>query len=121
MPPFWLLTLVLKAGVPSRFAKAASYLVAVAAFAAIAGLAVAGFHHWVSGQQQKAVELDRADISAAVANRVIEADRSANVNATVAAEIEHQNEKELDNAASGNDPVRSVLERMRAQQRAGAR
>lgn len=125
MPPIWLLTLVLKTGIPSRFAKIAAWLAVALAVAGAIALAITAFHSWVGNQREEAVTLDRADISAEVSNRIIEADRAANANATAAAVIERQNEKELDDAIAepnaNSTRVVSVLERLREQQAKGRR
>lgn len=123
--PIFLIDLILKTGIPSRFAKAAAWVAVAIAFAIAIALIWLAAHAWLDKQRTDAVTLDRADITAEVANRVIEADRSANANATQAAAIEQQNEKELDDAIAqpnaNTSHTTSVLERMRAQQRAGQR
>jgi hypothetical protein len=123
--PIWLLTLIQKTGIPSRFAKVAAWIVIAIAFAIGIFLIWLAAHTWLQNQRDDAVALDRADISAEVANRVIEADRSANANATQAAAVDQQNEKELDDAiaqpSANTSHTASVLERMRQQQKQGKR
>lgn len=118
-----ILPIVARIGVPSRWQKAAAWALAVLLAAVIAAAVVWAFWHWVGKREDQAVQLDRADMTAEAANRVIEADRAADANQMARDEQAAQADKELSHEAVRNDgaAVRSVLERMREQQAAGRR
>lgn len=118
-----ILPIVASLGVPSRWQKAVAWALAVLLAAIIAAALVWAFWHWVGKREDQAVQLDRADMTAEAANRVIEADRAADAKQMARDEQAAVNDKELSHEAVRNDgaAVRGVLERMREQQAAGRR
>lgn len=127
MPPIWLLSLVARTGIPTRFQRAASWLVMVAFAAIVVALLIGAFHVWLSNQRSDAIEGDRA-LSAAEAN-AIEARAEAVASANMVEQVRNDtiNEKEVrdevrkGDASSAGPGVRGVLDRVREQQAAGRR
>lgn len=118
-----LIPLVANLGIPARLQRAAAAVLAALITIVIAALIAWAFWHWVGRREDRAVQLDRADMTAEAANRVIEADRAADANQMARDEQAVQADKELSHEAVRNDgaAVRGVLERMREQQAAGRR
>ena len=123
----FLIALLARWGLSQRVARAGAVLciaVAALACAALLGTLIKGC---VREREETAVALDRTDISAAVMNRVVEAERAASANEAARIERDALNNKELtDEAAKGDGRVVgpgvvSVLDRMREQQAAGRR
>lgn len=126
IPPF-LVLLMARTGVPARLQRLAAGIAMLAFFALVIGLLLLGIRNHIQAGKDEAVALDRSDISAAVSNRIIAADRAASANEAERAATDLQNEKEIDRAVEKADNstagagVRSVLERVREQQAAGRR
>lgn len=118
-----IIPIVASLGVPSRWQKAAAWVLSALVAALIVALIVWAFWQWVGTREEQAVQLDRADMTAEAANRVIEADRAADAKQMARDEQAAVNDKELSHEAVRNDgaAVRGVLERMREQQAAGRR
>jgi anti-sigma factor RsiW len=76
----WLVPLVIRAGVPSRFAKVAAWLAAAAVIVGLCVVAVAVFRGWIADGKQEAVATDRALSDGEIKGVVINAERSAQAN-----------------------------------------
>lgn len=119
--PAWLITLVIKTGIPFRFAKIAAWaIIALAAILACIGVAY-GIASLAQRHDDKVEQHVVKDMTLDAANRVIEADRAANAKIAEQVKQDQQNEKELQDEVGKPDPVRSVLIRMRSQQKSGHR
>lgn len=123
--PIMILSLFAKIGIPERFRAFAAWGVAALVLGLCIWLLVTGFNSWLSQERSDAVTLNQAEVSAAVSEQTLAADRSASANAIIADDLARNNAKELDDAVSepNNNSTRvvSVLERMRQQQRDGKR
>lgn len=127
----FLIPLILRTGIPARFAKAASWIVtAILALAIITTcvlvLRSVGRAHDEAVATEAKDALGR-DLSLDAYNRVMSAGETATVNQMARDDLAADNQKELrDEAAKGDAAavgpgVGSVLERMRDQQAAGRR
>jgi hypothetical protein len=120
--------LILRAGVPQRFARLAAWIVAAVVLAALCGAAVAMFREWVSAGKEEAVRIDQQDVTIEAANLVINATSAATANQmerddafqNEQEELRHEADTKSD-ASSAGPGVQSVLDRMREQQAAGRR
>lgn len=123
----FLIALFARWGFSERIARAAALLSIVAVSLACAALLALLLKGCVREREDQAVQLDRAEWSAEVMNRVVEAERAASANEAARIERDAINNKELsDEAAKGGaEPVggavAGVLNRMREQQEAGRR
>lgn len=128
--PF-LIPLLLRTGIPSRFAKAASWIVTAILALAIVTTCVlvlrsVGRSHDEAVATEAKEDLGR-DLSLDAYNRVMSAGEAATVNQMARDDVAADNQKELrDEAAKGDAAavgpgVGSVLARMRDQQAAGRR
>lgn len=123
----FLVALFARWGFSERIARAAALLSIVAVSLACAALLALLLKGCVREREDQAVQLDRAEWSAEVMNRVVEAERAASANEAARIERDALNNKELvDEAAKGDGRsvgpgVVATLERMRKQQAAGRR
>lgn len=120
--------LILRAGVPQRFARVAAWIVACILILALCGAAVAMFWEWIAHGKEEAVRVDQQDVTIEAANRVIAASSAATANQMERDEAFANSQEELRDevATKGTvDPVgpatAGVLDRMRQQQAAGRR
>lgn len=127
----FLIPLLLRVGIPSRFGKVAAWAVtALGAVLLLTGCVLA--LQWVIRSHDDAVATEAVavrdkDLSLESYNIVQAAAERADVNQAARDDVATNNAKEIDReAAKGNDTVvgigtRSVLERMREQQATGRR
>lgn len=120
--------LILRAGVPQRFARIAAWIVAGVVVLVLCGAAVAMFREWIANGKEEAVALDRSDIMIEASNRVIAATSAATGNQMERDNAFANDQQELryesdtkSNTNSVGPGVQSVLDRMREQQKAGRR
>ncbi len=127
MIPLFLVQMVARTGIPARFQRIAAGIAMLLFFVLVIGLLVVAVRNHIQTGKDEAVALDRSDISAAVSNRIIEADRAASANEIERDETDTQNEKEIDRAVEKADNstagagVAAVMQRVREQQAAGRR
>jgi len=126
--PVLLLTLIARAGVPQRFAKAAAWIVLVLVVIVLCWAVVANFRGWVADGKEEAIAVNQKDVTIEAANLVINATAAADANQMVRDDAFQNDQEELQHevATKGTpDPVgpatASVLDRMRKQQAAGRR
>lgn len=123
-----IIPLVLRAGVPQRFARVAAWIAAAVVVLVLCWAAVAVFREWIATGKEEAVALDRSDIMIEASNRVIAATSAATVNQMERDDAFANDQQELryesdtkSNTNSVGPGVQSVLDRMREQQKAGRR
>lgn len=120
--------LILRAGVPQRFARIAAWIVAGIIVLALCGAAVALFREWIAHGKEEAVRVDQQDVTIEAANLVINASSAATANQMERDDAFAEQQKELQNVVDtkGTDDragpaTVGVLQRVRDQQAAGRR
>lgn len=123
-----LIPIVARMGVPERVQRVAAWLLVLVIFALVAIAIGAWWRSTLRSERNEAVRLDRQDVAAEAANRVIEATAEADRNLIASQEVADRNSKELQHEvdtkggdAAAGPAVSGVLERMRQQAARGDR
>lgn len=123
-----IIPLVLRAGIPQRFARIAAWIAAAVVVSLLCWAAVAMFREWIATGKEEAVSLSEKDVTIEAANIVINATSAATANQMERDEAFANSQEELtreadtkSNTNSVGPGVQSVLDRMREQQKAGRR
>lgn len=123
-----IIPLVLRAGVPQRFARVAAWIAAAVVVLVLCWAAVAMFRVWIATGKEEAVSLNQKDVTIEAANLVINASSAATANQMGRDDAFANDQQELryesdtkSNANSVGPGTSAVLDRMRKQQAAGRR
>lgn len=123
-----LIPIVARMGVPARVQRIAAWLLVLVIIALVAIAIGAWWRSTLRQERDEAVRLDRQDVAAEAANRVMEATAEADRNLIAAQEVADRNSKELQHEvdtkggdAAAGPAVTGVLERMRQQAARGDR
>lgn len=123
-----IIPLVLRAGVPQRFARIAAWIAAAVVVLLLCWAAVAMFREWIATGKEEAVSLNQKDVTIEAANLVINATSAATANQMERDDAFANDQQELryesDTKSSTNSVgpgTSAVLDRMRKQQAAGRR
>jgi len=123
-----IIPLVLRAGVPQRFARIAAWIAAAAIVLLLCWAAVAMFREWIATGKEEAVSLNQKDVTIEAANLVINASSAATANQMERDDAFANDQQELrygsdtkSNTNSVGPGTSAVLDRMRKQQAAGRR
>lgn len=123
-----IIPLVLRAGIPQRFARVSAWIAAAVVVVVLCWAAVAMFREWIATGKEEAVSLSEKDVTIEAANIVINATSAATANQMERDEAFANSQEELtreadtkSNTNSVGPGVQSVLDRMREQQKAGRR
>lgn len=123
-----LIPVVARMGVPSRVQRVAAWMLLLVVVVLLVIAAGAWWRSTLRQERDEAVRLDRQDVAAEAANRVMEATAEADRNLIAAQEVANRNSKELQHEvdtkggdAAAGPAVSGVLERMRQQAARGDR
>lgn len=123
-----IIPLVLRAGVPQRFARVAAWIAAAVVVVVLCWAAVAMFREWIATGKEEAVAINQKDVTIEAANLVINATSAATANQMERDEAFANDQQELryesdtkSNTNSVGPGTSAVLDRMRKQQAAGRR
>lgn len=126
--PVFILTLLARSGIPTRFTKALAWLLFALVVLALCWAVLAHFRAWIADGKEQAVAVDRSDVTIEAANLVINATSAATANQMARddafQDAQEELQREVDTKGSDTDPgpaVSRVLQRMREQQAAGRR
>lgn len=123
-----IIPLVLRAGVPQRFARVAAWIAAAVVVLVLCWAAVAMFREWIATGKEEAVSLNQKDVTIEAANLVINATSAATANQMERDDAFAKDQQELryesdtkSNTNSVGPGTSAVIDGMRKQQAAGRR